>query len=82
MVDSMAGNDTPWVVKQCVSNVAPALLQRRWDKEAAAGDVPEVAAAAATRPRLLDTLVQPLPVRLESLQLLAHMAKGYFGLIR
>ena len=87
MVESVAMNDTPWVVKLCVKNVAPHLLKQEGPLgEGAAGDMlpsQQVQDGAAHIPaRTVVENAQPLPVRLESLQLLAHLAKGYFPLIR
>ena len=79
-----AGDQVLWPVKLCVRNVTPHLLLKTpagGETGAAVSGVVEggempAAVVAHTR----DT--QPLPVRLESLQLLAHLAKGYFTLIR
>jgi len=58
---------TSWLVRTCVRFAAPQLVT---DSD---GSRPPTSALSN---------VQPLPVRLESLQLLALITKGYFGLIR
>ena len=61
-------SDVPWVVRLCVRNVAPHLFD-------------QLDAGSAGRPSG-GGYVEPLPVRLESLQLLASLSKGYFIGIR
>jgi hypothetical protein len=45
-------------------------------------DAAEVRSPAPARAVNVEVPVQPLPVRLEALQLLAHLAKHYFPLVR
>lgn len=67
-----SGSHTPssavgmsWVVKQCLRNTAPHLLEGEGSGVGSSCDA-----------------VQPLPVRLESMQLLAQMTKSYFSILR
>lgn len=61
--------ETSWIVKHCLRNVAPFLLDRTRT------DLQESSLMSASTNH-------PLPVRLESLQLLAQIAKGYFIVLR
>lgn len=58
---------TSWLIRLCIRYVVPQL--------AVDVDGPRQPASAGG-------CVQPLPVRLESLQVLALLAKGYFGILR
>ena len=65
-------SNVSWVVRLAVKNVSPQLV----DHPAVAEGTPGKRNASAA------SSTQPLPVRLESLQLLAKLAKGYFATIR
>ena len=67
------GGDLSWLVKLCVRNVAPHLLE-----------TPTADAEAVVGVRVVEGQgqIHPLPVRLESLQDLAVLAKNYFPLLR
>ncbi len=69
-------SEASWVVRMCVKNVAPTLL----DTHDPSGD------RSPRKPthyvREGSSSMQPLPVRLESLQLMAQLTKGYFPVIR
>ena len=72
------GGEISWLVKLCVKNVASYLLE-------VAGSDTSTSRKSEVSPRKHEQQVmelQPLPVRLESLQLLAQLARGHFGLVR
>ena len=64
------GGEISWVIKLCMRTIAPHLLE-------SVGAAPEERVR-----RTVAEVVQPLPVRLEALQLLAQLAKSYFIFIR
>ena len=63
-----------WIIKLCVRNVTPHLLVNPGSENS--GSDSGRGGIQTTEPP------QPLPVRLESLQLLVHLAKGYFSWLR
>ncbi|KAK2165572.1 hypothetical protein LSH36_48g03055 [Paralvinella palmiformis] len=73
---SLGDSSPSWVIKLCVGNVTPHLLDR------VSTDDNESAIPRVLPPGDGQGQVQPLPVRLESLQNLAVMARNYFFLLR
>ncbi len=66
------GNETSWVIRMCVRNIVPELLQAT-DAEGL---------THSRRGLGSNESHQPLPVRLESLQLLATLCNKFFPLVR
>ncbi|ESO95312.1 hypothetical protein LOTGIDRAFT_116900 [Lottia gigantea] len=71
-------NDTSWVIKLCIKNV---LSQKA--EQPAARQINDFAPPwEKSQPEVPVMVYEPIPVRLESLQVLANLTKGYFPIIR
>ncbi|KAL8621513.1 hypothetical protein ACOMHN_026185 [Nucella lapillus] len=66
---------TSWLVKLCMKNILPQPAVNDWAGGGGGGKGEERGGGSTTT-------VEPLPVRLESLQVLATLCKGYFPVIR
>ena len=75
------GGQFSWLVKLCVKNISPHLLDSISDSAALSVLLPSSPRKHDSVPKAV-TDMQPLPVRLESLQLLSQLAKSHFSLIR
>ena len=88
VADVIASSQQPgslsWVIRLCVRNTAPQLLEKKDDSDSSRAQSTESAPARVHVWPETPTHrhVQPLPVRLESLQVLTAMCKGYFQFIR